>query len=45
MQNKSGQRKELGPGSFNDVPSKAVQQACTKLEEGTLLPIMVDGGM
>src|SRR4051812_37652626 len=37
MQHEGGQREELGPGSFNYVPSKAVHQAWTKPGEGTLL--------
>jgi mannose-6-phosphate isomerase-like protein (cupin superfamily) len=37
-----GQRAELGPGSFNYVPSKMVHEAWTKPEEGTLLFITVD---
>ena len=43
MQHEGGQREELGPGSFNYVPSKAVHQAWTKPGEGTLLFITVDG--
>ena len=43
MQHEGGQREELGPGSFNYVPSKAVHQAWTKPDEGTLLFITVDG--
>ena len=43
MQHEGGQREELGPGSFNYVPSKAVHQAWTKPEQGTLLFITVDG--
>ena len=43
MQHEGGQREELGPGSFNHVPSKAVHQAWTKPEDGTLLFITVDG--
>jgi hypothetical protein len=38
-----GQRAELGPGSFNYMPSKMVHQAWTKADEGTLLFITVDG--
>lgn len=37
-----GQRAELGPGSFNYVPSKTVHEAWTWPEEGTLLFITVD---
>ncbi len=43
MQHEGGQWEELGPGSFNYVPSKAVHQAWTKPDEGTLLFITVDG--
>ncbi len=38
-----GRRAELGPGSFNYMPSKMVHQAWTKPEEETLLFITVDG--
>jgi mannose-6-phosphate isomerase-like protein (cupin superfamily) len=38
-----GKREELGPGSFNYVPSKMVHEAWTKPDEGTLLFITVDG--
>jgi mannose-6-phosphate isomerase-like protein (cupin superfamily) len=38
-----GKRAELGPGSFNYMPSKMVHQAWTKADEGTLLFITVDG--
>ncbi|ANY77288.1 hypothetical protein BB934_02845 [Microvirga ossetica] len=38
-----GNREELGPGSFNYVPSKLVHEAWTKPDEGTLLFITVDG--
>jgi quercetin dioxygenase-like cupin family protein len=43
MQHEGGQRHELGPGSFNYVPSKAVHEAWTKPDEGALLFITVDG--
>ena len=43
MEHEEGKRHELGPGSFNYVPSKAVHQAWTKPEEGALLFITVDG--
>ena len=43
MQHEGGQREGLGPGSFNYVPSKAVHQAWTKPDDGTLLFITVDG--
>ena len=43
MQHVAGQRHELGPGSFNYVPSKTVHEAWTKPDEGTLLFITVDG--
>jgi mannose-6-phosphate isomerase-like protein (cupin superfamily) len=37
-----GQRVELGPGSFNYVPSKMPHEAWTNTEEGALLFITVD---
>jgi quercetin dioxygenase-like cupin family protein len=37
-----GKREELGPGSFNYVPSKTIHQAWTKSDEGSLLFITVD---
>jgi mannose-6-phosphate isomerase-like protein (cupin superfamily) len=37
-----GKREELGPGSFNYVPSKMVHEAWTRPDEGTLLFITVD---
>src|SRR5215212_1633610 len=43
MEHIDGQRHELGPGSFNYVPAKAIHQAWTKPDEGTLLFITVDG--
>jgi len=43
MQHKPGERHELGPGSFNYVPSKAVHEGWTKPDEGALLFITVDG--
>jgi quercetin dioxygenase-like cupin family protein len=43
MEHIDGQRHELGPGSFNYVPAKAVHQAWTKPDEGTVLFITVDG--
>ena len=42
MQHEGGQRHELGPGSFNYVPSKAIHEAWTKPDEGALLFITVD---
>ena len=39
-----GQRAELGPGSFNYVPSKMPHEAWTKRDEGALLFITVDAG-
>jgi quercetin dioxygenase-like cupin family protein len=39
----NGKREELGPGSFNYVPSKMVHEARTKPDEGALLFITVDG--
>jgi mannose-6-phosphate isomerase-like protein (cupin superfamily) len=38
-----GQKAELGPGSFNYMPSRMVHEAWTKLDEGALLFITVDG--
>jgi mannose-6-phosphate isomerase-like protein (cupin superfamily) len=38
-----GKRVELGPDSFNYVPSKMAHEAWTKPDEGTLLFITVDG--
>jgi len=38
-----GNRAELGPNSFNYVPSKMPHEAWSKPEEGTLLFITVDG--
>lgn len=38
-----GKREELGPGSFNYMPSKRIHQAWTKPNEGVLLFITVDG--
>ena len=43
MQHLEGQRHELGPGSFNYVPSKTVHEAWTKPDEGTVIFITVDG--
>ena len=43
MEHIDGQRHELGPGSFNYVPAKAVHQAWTKPDVGTVLFITVDG--
>jgi mannose-6-phosphate isomerase-like protein (cupin superfamily) len=43
MEHIDGQRHELGPGSFNYVPAKAVHQAWTKPDGGTVLFITVDG--
>lgn len=37
-----GNRAELGPGSFNYMPSKMIHQAWTKPDEGALLFITVD---
>ncbi len=37
-----GQRVELGPGSFNYMPSKMPHEAWTKAKEGALLFITVD---
>jgi quercetin dioxygenase-like cupin family protein len=37
-----GQRVELGPGSFNYMPSKMAHEAWTKAGDGTLLFITVD---
>jgi mannose-6-phosphate isomerase-like protein (cupin superfamily) len=38
-----GKRAELGPGSFNYIPSKMIHQAWTKPNEGTLLFITTGG--
>ena len=43
MEHDGGQREELGPGSFNYMPSRMVHQAWTKPDEGALLFITVDG--
>jgi mannose-6-phosphate isomerase-like protein (cupin superfamily) len=43
MEHIDGERHELGPGSFNYVPAKAVHQAWTRPDEGTVLFITVDG--
>lgn len=37
------ERHELGPGSFNYVPSRVVHEGWTKPDEGALLFITVDG--
>jgi mannose-6-phosphate isomerase-like protein (cupin superfamily) len=38
-----GKREELGPGSFNYMPSKMIHQAWTKPDEGMVVFITVDG--
>ena len=38
-----GKREELGPGSFNYVPSKMIHEAWTPPDTGALLLITVDG--
>src|SRR5215468_8828367 len=38
-----GKRAELGPGSFNYMPSKMTHEAWTKPDEGALLFITLDG--
>lgn len=38
-----GKRAELGPDSFNYIPSKMIHEAWTTPDEGTLLFITVDG--
>jgi len=43
MEDDGGRREELGPVSFNYMPSKMVHQAWTKPDEGALLFITVDG--
>jgi len=43
MEHDGGKREELGPGSFNYMPSKMVHEAWTKPNEGTLVFITVDG--
>jgi anti-sigma factor ChrR (cupin superfamily) len=37
MEQDGGKREELGPGSFNYMPSKMVHQGWTKPDEGNLL--------
>ena len=43
MEHDGGKREELGPGSFNYMPSKMVHQGWTKPDEGNPLFITVDG--
>ena len=43
MEHDGGKREELGPASFNYMPSKMVHQGWTKPDEGNLLFITVDG--
>jgi quercetin dioxygenase-like cupin family protein len=43
MQHDGGKTEELGPGSFNYMPSKMVHQAWSKPDEGNLVFITVDG--
>jgi mannose-6-phosphate isomerase-like protein (cupin superfamily) len=38
-----GKRAELGPNSYNYIPSKMIHEAWTNPDEGTLLFITVDG--
>ncbi len=38
-----GRRVELGPGSFNYMPSRMVHEAWTRPDQGTVLFITVDG--
>jgi quercetin dioxygenase-like cupin family protein len=43
VQHGDDNREELGPGSFNYMPQKAVHQGWTKPDDGALLFITVDG--
>ena len=43
MQDADGHRAELGPGSFNYMPSKMIHEAWSKPDEGNLVFITVDG--
>ena len=43
MRDEDGKRAELGPGSFNYMPSKMVHEAWSKPDEGNLVFITVDG--
>ncbi|MGC2223892.1 MAG: cupin domain-containing protein [Methylocella sp.] len=43
MQHDGGAREELGPGSYNRMPSKMVHEAWSKPDEGNLVFITVDG--
>ena len=43
MQDEDGKRAELGPGSFNYMPSKMIHEAWSKPDEGNLVFITVDG--
>lgn len=38
-----GRRVELGPGSFNYMPSRMIHEAWTRPDQGTVLFITVDG--
>lgn len=38
-----GKREELGPGSFNYIPSGMIHQAWTRPDEGAVLFVTVDG--
>jgi mannose-6-phosphate isomerase-like protein (cupin superfamily) len=43
MQHDGGKLEELGPGSYNRMPSKMVHEAWSKPDEGNLVFITVDG--
>jgi quercetin dioxygenase-like cupin family protein len=43
MQHDGGAREELGPGSYNRMPSMVIHEAWSKLDEGNLVFITVDG--
>jgi quercetin dioxygenase-like cupin family protein len=43
MQHDGGAREELGPGSYNRMPSKMIHEAWSKPDEGNLVFITVDG--
>ena len=43
MQHDGGKPEELGPGSYNRMPSKMIHEAWSKPDEGNLVFITVDG--
>jgi mannose-6-phosphate isomerase-like protein (cupin superfamily) len=43
MEHEGGVREELGPGSYNRMPSKMIHEAWSKPDEGNLVFITVDG--